>query len=427
VADTTDPSGDAAVRAQYEAYPYPPRDPADEAKRLVTGSPSHILEIDHFLFAGRRDFGAPFRALVAGGGTGDATVMLAQQLADHGADAAEIVYLDIADSALDIARARVRARGLDNVRFVQGSVMDLAALDLGTFDYIDCCGVLHHLADPAAALGLLAASLAPDGGMGLMLYAPLGRTGVYHVQAMLRMMGDGDAAPDRLSLARQLLDNLPPTNWFKRNPFVGDHVGLADAGVHDLLLHPRDRAFAVTEVAGFVAGAGLRLVSFMEPLRYEPTVYLKDEALIHRVRALPALQRLAFAELLCGNIKTHVFYVVKADNRAATVAAPDSLDAVPVLRDIDGAAAADALARNPNFNVDFEGIKVAIPLPAIAPAVFRLVDGRRTLGQIHQAMVEGSAPGAAPDARAFLAEFNRLFFAVNGVSRMFLRYPGDAR
>ena len=27
------------VRRQYETYPYPERDPADEAKRLIEGSP----------------------------------------------------------------------------------------------------------------------------------------------------------------------------------------------------------------------------------------------------------------------------------------------------------------------------------------------------------------------------------------------------
>ncbi len=78
---------DEAVRAQYEAYPYPVRDPADEAKRLITGSPSHIDELNHYVFGGRRDFAKPFRALVAGGGTGDATIMLAQQLADAGCPA----------------------------------------------------------------------------------------------------------------------------------------------------------------------------------------------------------------------------------------------------------------------------------------------------------------------------------------------------
>ena len=35
------------VRDQYEAYPYPARDPRDEAKRLITGSPSFPVEMDH--------------------------------------------------------------------------------------------------------------------------------------------------------------------------------------------------------------------------------------------------------------------------------------------------------------------------------------------------------------------------------------------
>ena len=38
---------DRRLAAQYEAYPYPARDPRDEAKRLVVGSPSHLREIDH--------------------------------------------------------------------------------------------------------------------------------------------------------------------------------------------------------------------------------------------------------------------------------------------------------------------------------------------------------------------------------------------
>ena len=45
---------DDPVQAQYEAYPYPARDPADEAKRLITGSPSQLPEVNHYLFGGRR-------------------------------------------------------------------------------------------------------------------------------------------------------------------------------------------------------------------------------------------------------------------------------------------------------------------------------------------------------------------------------------
>ena len=76
---------DRRLAAQYEAYPYPARDPRDEAKRLVVGSPSHLREVDHWIFGARRPASAPLRALVAGGGTGDGAIMLAQHLAWAGA------------------------------------------------------------------------------------------------------------------------------------------------------------------------------------------------------------------------------------------------------------------------------------------------------------------------------------------------------
>ena len=47
-------AADAALAAQYDAYPYPQRDPRDEAKRLIIGSPSHLREVDHWIFGARR-------------------------------------------------------------------------------------------------------------------------------------------------------------------------------------------------------------------------------------------------------------------------------------------------------------------------------------------------------------------------------------
>ena len=63
---------DARLAAQYEAYPYPHRDPRDEAKRLIVGSPGHLREIDHWVFGAMRPASRPLRALIAGGGTGEA-------------------------------------------------------------------------------------------------------------------------------------------------------------------------------------------------------------------------------------------------------------------------------------------------------------------------------------------------------------------
>src|SRR6185503_18891719 len=173
------------VRAQYEALPYPPRDPREEAVRLITGTPSHILEVNHYLFAGRLNFNRPFRALVAGGGTGDACIMLAQQLADRRCPG-EVVYLDLSTASREICEARANIRGLRNITFHTGSLLDLPTMNVGQFDYIDCTGVLHHLPDPSAGLAALVSVLQPDGGIGVMLYGQYGRSGVYPLQEMLR-------------------------------------------------------------------------------------------------------------------------------------------------------------------------------------------------------------------------------------------------
>ena len=175
-----------------------------------------------------------------------------------------------------------------------------------------------------------------------MVYAPLGRTGVYPAQAMLRGLGEGLPLAERVGLAQRLLAALPATNWLKRNPFLGDHKR-SDAELVDLLLHARDRAYSVSEVAALVAGAGLRLVSFIEPARYDPATYLKDPVLLKRLQGLAPLARAGVAEDLAGNIKKHVVYVVKGSNEADTVARADSAAAVPVTREIPGPDLARAL------------------------------------------------------------------------------------
>jgi 2-polyprenyl-3-methyl-5-hydroxy-6-metoxy-1,4-benzoquinol methylase len=75
---------------------------------------------------------------------------------------AEITYLDLSTAARRIAEARAAARGLSNIEFHTGSLLD--AGDFGEFDYIDCCGVLHHLPDPQAGFDALAGALAPGAG-----------------------------------------------------------------------------------------------------------------------------------------------------------------------------------------------------------------------------------------------------------------------
>ena len=96
-------AADGHLAAQYEAFPYPARDPREEAKRLIIGSPSHLREIDHWIFGARRPAATPLRALFAGGGSGDGTMMLAQQMAWAGRPGS-VTWLDRSGAARQAGR-----------------------------------------------------------------------------------------------------------------------------------------------------------------------------------------------------------------------------------------------------------------------------------------------------------------------------------
>ena len=389
------------VRAQYEALPYPPRDPRDEAIRLITGTPSHLLEVNHYLFSGRLNFVRPFRALVAGGGTGDACIMIAQQLVDRRCPG-EVVYLDLSTASRQICEARAKARGLRNIQFLTGSLLDLPSMPIGEFDYIDCTGVLHHLPDPAAGMRALASVLEPDGGMGVMLYGEYGRSGVYPLQELLRTLAPPSMAlEDRLAMAKRLIRFLPTTNLFRRNPYLNDHVTGGDAGLYDLLLHSCDRAFTVPDIGTMAADSGLRVVAFLEPVRYEPATYMSA----------------AFAERLAGNLRTHIFYATRAG--FDTVARPEDTSAIPVLREMDAQKLAAGLQPGSPLIANLDGFPWRAQLPALAPRIIGQIDGRKTVAEIYTSL---GAQGGLPQWEDFYAQFEDLYIKLNGVNHLLLRF-----
>ncbi len=421
----TDRTTDDAVRDQYEHWPYPARDPRDEAARLISGSPSHLLEIEHYVFAGRRDRSAPFHALVAGGGTGDATVMLAQHLADAAADYPDtgpwsVTYLDLSDASRRIAEARIVARGLSpHVRFVQGEIEAVGDLAPGPYDYIDCCGVLHHLADPATGLRALAAQLAPGGGMGLMVYGTLGRTGVYHLQDAMGVLADDAEDGERLRLMKRLLKDLPRTNWLKRNPFVGDHFQGGDAGIFDLLLHRRDRSYRVGEVFDLLASAGLSPLTMIEPARYDPATYLSDPALLKAARAQPTADQAALAELLSGAMTKHIVYAAPTSEGERGPADIAGLGDVLAFRDLDPETVAQGLKPNGKLEVEIGGVPFTAPLPSLVRGIARRLDGKRALGDVLQAI--RTEDGAKIDEAAFLDQTRTLMAAFGPINRLLIR------
>jgi len=408
---------DARLAAQYESYPYPQRDPRDEKKRLIVGSPSHLREIDWWVFGARRPRSRPLRALIAGGGTGDATIMLAAHMVRWG-QPGTVTYLDRSEAALRIAQARAEARGLTNIVWQRGSLLDLPDVGGEKFDYIDCCGVLHHLPDPAQGLAALLSVLAPDGGLGLMVYAPHGRTGVYMVQEALRLLAPPDEPPaGRLDAAKRVMRHLPESNWLRINRNFADHLTGGDAGLYDLVLNPRDRAFDIPALHALLHGAALAVTALMEPMRYDPATYLPDPKLRARAAALDAVGRAALAEALTGNMSTHVVYCVRAAERVAPADAMDDA-AVPVAREMPAGELARAIRPDGTLSFLFDGLRVPVALPPLATAILGQIDGTRSLGEIAAALAARGTPRAAFD-RAWRETWDKL----SGLNRIVLAPP----
>lgn len=378
----------------YDAYPYPARDPEDERHRLVTGSPSWLPEVEHCLFGGRRDWSRPFRVLVAGGGTGDGLIQLAALL-DHDRRAAEITYLDLSPAARDIAERRAAARGLSGIRFVTGDL--LTAPELGRFDYIDCCGVLHHLPELQAGFDVLAAALDPDGGIGLMVYAPYGRSGVYPLQEAFRTLLSGLPPAERLAQARRVMERVPEGHPFRRNPHLSDHMA-GDAGFYDLLLHAQDRAFRIDELAAMLERAGLGLVAPATPALYDLARLLPEGVAVPD--GLSPVERMAAAERLRGTIRTHAIYAAPAERAGSARARGREMGLVPLLRDLDASRLARQVAQTGRVTLEAGGAQVDEPVPAAAAPLVAGIDGRRSLAQI--------AAQAGTDPMAFLGLWGRV-------------------
>ncbi len=367
-----DPEKATLMTEQNEAIPYPERDPKDEAKRLVIGSPSHPIEMDHHLFGGQRDWSKSMKILVAGGGTGDTVVQLAHVLTRAGAPY-EITYVDRSKAARSIAEARLAKRKLTGVMFQTGDPLDAA--EQGPFDYIDCCGLLHHVEDPAACLTVLESALAPDGSLGFAAHAPFGRSGIFPLQEAMGALLDGLPPEERVAKAKEILPLLPEGHPFRRNSSLREALS-SDAGLYDLLLAMPDRAFAVDEWLSLLDAAGLELAGWVTPALY-------DLSLVCAVpEGMDMGTQAVLAEKLRGTISKHVGYATRKGESPAKITEP-AMNLVPHFAG-PRTDMAKGIASGHQLKMTVQGVTFRLKLPERAAGVVARVDGRRTLAQIAQ-------------------------------------------
>jgi hypothetical protein len=105
---------------------------------------------------------------------------------------------------------------------------------------------------------------------------------------------------------------------------------------------------------------------------------------------------------------------------------PDPADpnVVPVLRDLDGQAFADRCQPGAALTANQDGTRLRRPLPSLAAAILRRIDGRRTVGQIYAdlANVNAANEDAGVDRATFERQWVALFDALNGIGKLYLAH-----
>ncbi len=361
-----------AVASQYEkwVYPFPIADlDAPDVRARRDGGD---FERNWYTFWPDRAPREDLDVLVAGCGSNAA----ARYAFNH--PKARVTGIDLSSASLAHEAYLKDKHRLDNLTLRQARIEDVASL-ARDFDFIDASGVLHHLPDPVGGLRALARVLRPEGTISVMVYGQYGRTGVYMLQEMFRLLGLGQTEQDVVAV-KQALASLP------KHHAIQDYIGRApdlkyDAGLVDSFLHRQDRAYTVAQCLDFARQAGTTFMHWWENILYYPEGQLNvNHDFYRRVNALPEQSIWQFMELFNGTLGQHNFCVCHPARPTSSYqinfGTGAFMDYVPILRCREVAPKADvpagciAVERKP---------RPAYTLSAPASALFRQIDGTKSV------------------------------------------------
>jgi SAM-dependent methyltransferase len=240
------------VQEQYEENPYP--------RWVRTAVMAKATTVDiylrrHLPYARFQALGKTDRVaiLIAGCGTGQHSIETARRYLG-----VDMLAVDLSATSLSYAQRKSRELGLEHVRYAQADILQLGSIDR-SFDLIEAGGVLHHLADPLAGWRVLLSILRPAGIMRVGLYSEIARSQIIAAQKFIAERGYGRTAQD----IRQFRQDL-----FQAEPKLGLRIAsecrdfFSTSECRDLLFHHQEHRFSLSQIADFLAEAGLSFLGF---------------------------------------------------------------------------------------------------------------------------------------------------------------------
>jgi SAM-dependent methyltransferase len=278
----------AQVRAFYNRYPYPP-EPLLDMPPLGWNWRWDWRTV-HTLYYGYLPPANAIQILDAGCGTGFGTQYLAYQN-PH----AQVLGVDLSEEALAVAQERCRRAEVTGVALQRQSLTELT----GSYDFINCVGVLHHLPDPLAGLRVLRECLVDGGLMHLFVYSEMGRWEIGLMQEALRLLKPQDVT-EGVSLGRAVFAALPLDNrlrTFEKERWADENR--EDSSFADMYLQVQETRYNVVTLFELLDAAGLTFLGFSNPEFWQLERLLgKQPELLEKTAQLTKLERYRLIELL---------------------------------------------------------------------------------------------------------------------------------
>jgi 2-polyprenyl-3-methyl-5-hydroxy-6-metoxy-1,4-benzoquinol methylase len=238
----------AAVRAQYEANPYP------RWIRMQTSfDAAPFTEIVGELFPDIEVKRGPARILLAGCGTGQNAISMARRFAD-----ASVLAVDLSLASLAYAKRKTLELGVSNIAYRHADLLTLGSLG-ERFHLVEASGVLHHLEDPLAGWRVLAGLAERGGFMRIGLYSERGRRHFVHARQFVAVRGF-DATPAGIHAARAAIRAASGDELLARVARNEDFYSMS--GCRDMLFHVQEKCLSLPEIATMIRTLGLQFLGF---------------------------------------------------------------------------------------------------------------------------------------------------------------------
>ena len=237
------------VKKMYEENPYPKW---SHLKRSIKKVSLHeYLNINNIQF-NKINSNDRKTILIAGCGTGKEAILTAMTVKD-----CNIIAIDLSSKSLGYAIRKSKEYNINNIRFIQGDILDLPLLNI-KFDCIFCSGVIHHMANPYEGLQVLNSSLKNNGLMKLALYSKLGRQKLYSIQQSVKKYPTNNLNRVINRFRHEIIESKNENFITLKN--IGDFFSTSE--LRDLIFHIQEHQYTIPLIKKTIKKLNLNFCGF---------------------------------------------------------------------------------------------------------------------------------------------------------------------